>query len=71
MAIGARLCLCLLFAFVIMCSARNTIFLSGNEMVQLASEGRSLVMTDDYSEPSANRGHDPSRNRGGGGGRKG
>ena len=44
---------------------------TGNEMVQLASEGRSLVMTDDYSEPSANRGHDPSRNRGGGGGRKG
>ena len=38
---------------------------TGNEMVRLASEGRSLVTTDDYSEPSANRGHDPSRNRGG------
>ncbi|KAK9153966.1 hypothetical protein Sjap_001446 [Stephania japonica] len=50
------------------CSARHTtVSFSGNE---IAMQGRSLmaVRTNDYNDPSANRGHDP-RTRGGVGGR--
>ncbi|XP_044467938.1 protein PSY3-like [Mangifera indica] len=69
MALKVRLCLCLLLAFAMLSSARNFISLSGNNNIDEVV-GRSLmgVSVDDYGEPSANRGHDPSRNKGGGGG---
>ncbi|KAL9404764.1 hypothetical protein Peur_001736 [Populus x canadensis] len=75
MAFGVRLCLCLLLVFAVISSARNTISFSDNEMA-LAIKGRSLKITlNDYGDPIANRGHDPSqRNKnwgGSGGGRKG
>ncbi|CAK7330567.1 unnamed protein product [Dovyalis caffra] len=75
MTFGVRLCLCLLLVFAVTSSARNTISFSDNE-VALAVKGRSLKMTlNDYGDPIANRGHDPSqRNKnwgGNGGGRKG
>ena len=45
-------------------------YITGDEIV-LAAEGRSLMASiEDYSEPTANHGHDPpstSRTRGGGG----
>ncbi|KAL6275641.1 hypothetical protein ACE6H2_019242 [Prunus campanulata] len=57
---GSRLCLCLLLAFALISSARNNIPFSDDEVV-VAMEGRSLmVRTEDYSDPTANRGHDPS-----------
>ncbi|KAF8402632.1 hypothetical protein HHK36_010721 [Tetracentron sinense] len=71
MGVGLRLWWCLLFASAIICSARNTFSFSGNEMTE-KMEGRSLkTITEDYNDPSANRGHDP-RNKFGGssGGRK-
>ncbi|CAB4282257.1 unnamed protein product [Prunus armeniaca] len=77
---GSRLCLCLLLAFALISSARNNIPFSDDEVVA-PMEGRSLmVRTDDYSDPTANRGHDPSSSSsssfsrakaGGRGGRKG
>ncbi|KAG6792998.1 hypothetical protein POTOM_002167 [Populus tomentosa] len=76
MAFGVRLCLCLLLVFAVISSARITISFSDNEMA-LAIKGRSLKTTtlNDYGDPVANRGHDPSqRNKnwgGSGGGRKG
>ncbi|XP_068310147.1 protein PSY3-like [Pyrus communis] len=60
---GTQLCLCLLLAFaVISSSARNTILFSDDELVvAMEMEGRSLrVTTNDYNDPTANRGHDPS-----------
>ncbi|XP_039028497.1 protein PSY3-like [Hibiscus syriacus] len=65
-----KLCFFLLFTLVVFSSARNTISVSGNEIV-LAAEERSLIVSiQDYNEPSANRGHDPpSSTRGGGSGR--
>ncbi|KAJ4725563.1 Alternative NAD(P)H dehydrogenase [Melia azedarach] len=79
MGLGFRLCLCLLLAFAVISSARNTVFLSGkdhhDEMgIGIGMGGRSFMASslDDYGEPSANRGHDPpSRGGRGGGGRKG
>ncbi|WCJ29162.1 hypothetical protein M5689_010816 [Euphorbia peplus] len=48
--------------FTAACSARNTIFISGegdDEMRGLGG-GRSLIETvSDYNDPTANRGHDP------------
>ncbi|XP_034886867.1 protein PSY3 [Populus alba] len=71
MAFGVRLCLCLLLVFAVISSARNTISFSDNEMV-LAVKGRSLKMTlNDYGEPTANRGHDPSQRNKNRGGRRG
>ncbi|KAL9367649.1 hypothetical protein Peur_038848 [Populus x canadensis] len=75
MAFGVRLCLFLLLVFAVISSARNTISFSDYEMA-LAIKGRSLKITlNDYGDPIANRGHDPSqRNKnwgGSGGGRKG
>ncbi|KAK9280227.1 hypothetical protein L1049_013914 [Liquidambar formosana] len=75
MGLRLPLCWCLVFAFALAIaasSARNTFSLPGDEMMMVATAGRSLkVSTDDYGDPSANRGHDP-RNRvgGSGGGRK-
>ncbi|KAB1225625.1 hypothetical protein CJ030_MR6G003730 [Morella rubra] len=69
MAIGARLCFCLLLSFAITsCSARMGEYALVNE-IMLATEGRSLmaVRVDDYEEPSANRGHDPPKTRARGG----
>ncbi|KAJ4725564.1 Alternative NAD(P)H dehydrogenase [Melia azedarach] len=80
MGLGFRLCLCLLLAFAVISSARNTVFLSAgkdhhDEMgIGIGMGGRSFMASslDDYGEPSANRGHDPpSRGGRGGGGRKG
>ncbi|XP_024463733.1 protein PSY3 [Populus trichocarpa] len=71
MAFGVRLCLCLLLVFAVISSARNTISFSDNELA-LAVKGRSLKMTlNDYGEPMANRGHDPSQRNKNRGGRKG
>ncbi|XP_022756629.1 protein PSY3-like [Durio zibethinus] len=76
MGFGVKLWFSFLFTLVIVSSARNTISVSGEEIV-LAAEGRSLMASiEDYSEPTANRGHDPlSRTRSSsginGGGRKG
>ncbi|XWS74008.1 hypothetical protein CRYUN_Cryun02cG0178600 [Craigia yunnanensis] len=75
MGFGVKLCFFLLFTLAIFSSARNTISLSGNE-IMLAAEGRSLMASiEDYSEPMANHGHDPpSRTRtsgGNGGGHRG
>ncbi|KAJ6964823.1 protein PSY3-like [Populus alba x Populus x berolinensis] len=69
MAFGVRLCLCLLLVFSVISSARITISFSDNEMA-LAIKGRSLKTTtlNDYGDPVANRGHDPSqRNKNWGG----
>ncbi|XP_057513196.1 uncharacterized protein LOC130795218 [Actinidia eriantha] len=78
MAGGLRLRLCFIFCLAIFCSSRNTISLSEDEITVIAEamEGRSLsVKLHDYSEASANNGHDPSRTKTGGtgstGGRKG
>ncbi|KAJ0083732.1 hypothetical protein Patl1_31085 [Pistacia atlantica] len=75
MGLKVRLCLCLLLAFAVLSSARNIISPSGNNNIdEMVGDGRSLmaVSVNDYSEPSANRGHDPrSKGGGGGGGRKG
>nr|GLL42935.1 protein PSY3-like [Ipomoea trifida] len=67
MGVGFRLCICLLFASaIISSSARNTISISGDEMLVVEMEGRSMEMrVDDYGEATANHGHDP-RNRAGG-----
>ncbi|KAL4340173.1 hypothetical protein GQ457_08G001380 [Hibiscus cannabinus] len=72
MGFEVKLCFFLLFTLAVFSSARNTISISGDEIL-LAGEGRSLMMSiDDYNEPSANRGHDPpSRTRGGGGNGRG
>ncbi|XP_057483614.1 protein PSY3 [Actinidia eriantha] len=74
---GLRLWLCFIFCLAIYCSVRNTISLSDNQIsvISEAQEGRSLrVKLNDYSEASANHGHDPSRTKTGGtgstGGRK-
>ncbi|XP_059664442.1 uncharacterized protein LOC132310267 [Cornus florida] len=75
MTSGLRLCWCLFLAFAIICSAPYTVSLSGDEMMVVSKEGRSLeVKLDDYNEASANERHDP-RNRasassGSAGGRK-
>ncbi|KAF5199849.1 hypothetical protein FRX31_010557 [Thalictrum thalictroides] len=56
---------------LLLCSAssRNSILIQGNEAMELEvgeSGGRSLkAVVDDYSDPSANKGHDP-KNKGGG-----
>ncbi|RXH84870.1 hypothetical protein DVH24_041638 [Malus domestica] len=76
---GTQLCVCLLLAFAVISSARNTVLFSDDEVVMaMKMEGRSLrVTTNDYDDPTANRGHDPSAfapsrvRSGGGGGRKG
>ncbi|CAN6692992.1 unnamed protein product [Malus baccata var. baccata] len=76
---GTRLCVCFLLAFAVISSARNTVLFSDDEVVMaMKMEGRSLrVTTNDYDDPTANRGHDPSAfapsrvRSGGGGGRKG
>ncbi|XP_009338922.2 protein PSY3 [Pyrus x bretschneideri] len=76
---GTRLCVCLLLAFAVISSAQNTVLFSDDEVVMaMEMEGRSLrVTTNDYDDPTANRGHDPSAfassrvKSGGGGGRKG
>ncbi|KAK9940795.1 hypothetical protein M0R45_017436 [Rubus argutus] len=58
-----RMCLSLLLAFAVVSSAsRNAIPFSvqDNEMVMTMEGMRSLkVSLNDYSEPTANRGHDP------------
>ncbi|EEF36777.1 protein PSY3 [Ricinus communis] len=69
---GVGLCFCLLLVFALLSSARNPIPISENG-IALANTGRSLkAMLNDYSEPSANQGHDPrskdGNNNGGGGG---
>ncbi|KAL5748105.1 hypothetical protein ACOSP7_025140 [Xanthoceras sorbifolium] len=74
MGFEARLWLSFLLILAIVSSSGsariNVVSLSGKEMVLMG--GRSLkVNLDDYGEPSANRGHDPPRSRGVGGGRKG
>ncbi|XP_022732272.1 protein PSY3-like [Durio zibethinus] len=68
MGFRLKLCFFILFTLAIFSSARNTISLSGVEIV-LAMEGRSLTASiEDYDEPTANCGHDPpSRARGRGG----
>ncbi|KAF9665809.1 hypothetical protein SADUNF_Sadunf16G0162300 [Salix dunnii] len=74
MASGARLCLCLLLVFVVISSARNTIsvFSDADNEMALAVKGRSLKVTlNDYGDPVANRGHDPSQRNKNWGGRKG
>nr|GMD61244.1 protein PSY3-like [Ipomoea batatas] len=52
MGVGFRLCICLLFASaIISSSARNTISISGDEMLVVEMEGRSMEMrVDDYGE---------------------
>lgn len=53
------------------CLTRYVNAYSENEMM-LVVNGRSLKMTlDDYNDPTANRGHDPSQRNKNGGGRKG
>ncbi|KAL1829031.1 hypothetical protein ACET3Z_007443 [Daucus carota] len=67
MAIRAQLLfLCLFLVFASSCYARNTMFLSGEEV----KVGRSLKMigVDDYSDATANHGHDPRNKPGGGNG---
>ncbi|KAI4305290.1 hypothetical protein L6164_028662 [Bauhinia variegata] len=74
MAFQIRFCFCILFAFFLVCSARNTILFSDDDEGSANIVGRSLKMSlEDYGEPTANRGHDPSRNRNGAGwgGRRG
>ncbi|XVE59432.1 hypothetical protein DITRI_Ditri05aG0046200 [Diplodiscus trichospermus] len=68
MGFGVKLCFFLLFTLAIFSSARNTISVSGDQEIVFAAEERSLMASiEDYSEPTANRGHDPpSRSRGGG-----
>ncbi|KAI4318212.1 hypothetical protein L6164_026004 [Bauhinia variegata] len=66
-------CFCIILAFFLVCSARNQILFADHEG-SANIVGRSLKMSlDDYSAPTANRGHDPTRNRAGAGngGRKG
>ncbi|KAF9596438.1 hypothetical protein IFM89_011267 [Coptis chinensis] len=71
MRVGLRFWWSLLFALgVLLCSAasRNTILVPGNEKMVVVGggTGRSLkLQTDDYDDPSANKGHDP-KNKGGG-----
>ncbi|KAK8619819.1 hypothetical protein V6N13_066321 [Hibiscus sabdariffa] len=68
MGFEVKLCFFLLFTLAVFSSARNTISISGDQIL-LAGEGRSLMTSiDDYNEPSANRGHDPPSRTGGGGG---
>ncbi|CAN6696217.1 unnamed protein product [Malus baccata var. baccata] len=81
---GTQLCLCLLLAFAVISSpARNTILFSGMPPYMSLSTyiyfNHLLVFegtTNDYNDPTANRGHDPSPASSrvkskGGGGRKG
>ncbi|CBI15938.3 hypothetical protein AAG906_032520 [Vitis piasezkii] len=71
MGFGNRLWWCVFFASFLICTARNTLIFPVDEEAA-GAVGRRLkaVSTDDYSDPSANKGHDP-RNRIGGGGWKG
>ncbi|KAB5520575.1 hypothetical protein DKX38_024894 [Salix brachista] len=72
MASGVRLCLCLLLVFAVISSARNTISIFSDNEMDLAMKGRSLKVTlNDYGDPIANRGHDPSQRNKNWGGRKG
>ncbi|XP_068644529.1 protein PSY3-like [Aristolochia californica] len=63
------LCCCLFFAMALVSSARNTVTITG---VETGPTGRSLLASlNDYSDPSANKGHEPHEpkaNSGGGGG---
>ncbi|KAF3454259.1 hypothetical protein FNV43_RR04706 [Rhamnella rubrinervis] len=60
---GQLLCLCALLSYaLVFCSARNTIFphsAPDQEMRMGMKERSLLVMTNDYGEATANRGHDP------------
>ncbi|KAL3530894.1 hypothetical protein ACH5RR_010216 [Cinchona calisaya] len=59
---GTQLCFCLLLVFAVVCSARNTIFLSEEDTIFAQIEGRSLkIDLDDYGKATANNGHDPSK----------
>ncbi|KAM6578256.1 hypothetical protein CsatB_030093 [Cannabis sativa] len=77
--VGRLMCLFLLFAYTLqLSSARNAFILSEKvemdlPMMRVQPGMRSLkVSTNDYDQPSANRGHDPpgtsSPGRGGSGG---
>ncbi|XP_017645351.1 protein PSY3-like [Gossypium arboreum] len=72
MSFKAKLCFFLLFTLTIVSSACKAISISSDEIL-IATKERSLVANiEDYSEPTANRGHDPtSRARGGGGNGRG
>ncbi|GMN23707.1 hypothetical protein TIFTF001_000224 [Ficus carica] len=72
MGFRARVCLlCLLlisYAAVLICSARTTVLLSDHEKFVVGMKRSLRVRTNDYDEPTANRGHDPpssSRSRSG------
>ncbi|MBA0784297.1 hypothetical protein Gotri_001885 [Gossypium trilobum] len=73
MSFKAKLCFVLLFAFTILSSAPKAISISSGDEILIATEERSLIANiEDYSEPTANRGHDPaSRARGRGGNGRG
>ncbi|XP_010650892.1 protein PSY3 isoform X2 [Vitis vinifera] len=70
MGFGNRLWWCVFFASFLICTARNTLIFPDEEAAGAVGRRLKAVSTDDYSDPSANKGHDP-RNRIGGGGWKG
>ncbi|KAB2050426.1 hypothetical protein E1A91_A13G257800v1 [Gossypium mustelinum] len=73
MSFKAKLCFFLLFTLTIVSSACKAISISSGDEILIATKERSLVANiEDYSEPTANRGHDPtSRARSGGGNGRG
>ncbi|KAL4189728.1 hypothetical protein AMTRI_Chr08g166820 [Amborella trichopoda] len=73
---GWLLLFLLLVVVVVVVEARSGSFMPGEKKVEeleiMMEEGRRelIANTDDYTDPSANRGHDPKSKGGGGGGRK-